>query len=571
MVAHSRTDALTIDCSSLDIFYDLIAQPAIGIDLRERRILHWNAAAEVLFGHKKTAVVGRPVDILYPDALSSQRFFETLCRETERQEIWRTPFRFRVQRSSGLADIDAEVTAKSFPRSQTGIDYALLVLQPRDLQPRDPARAQHSEVEPNRVEEELRAANARLQQMVMERTRLLHLLEEVAVVANGAATIDDALEMTIDKICSETSLPCPDTSRLMGHIYRKLTTAVTRRLNYWKIPDSEKYAELRDVSDAVEFKPGVGLIGRVLTSRKLEWIGDLGEDSTDPRAKTARRLGLKSAFAFPVVAGKEIVAVMEIFSTEQFELGAMLRDVMSLIGVELGRIIERKEAQEKLRQNELLSAIGLTASKLAHDISNPLNGMYTAAQLLEQFLKGQKTPVEDAVVNTLQDLKKEVDRARSWLQEFRLLTKPMKFDFEMADLAEIAREVAIQEGRRYPEQGVTLALEFAPDLPKLKVDREKIKQALVNLCQNAVDAMPRGGKLTLRGHRSTNAVFIEVADTGVGVPERLKIFEVFTSTKPGATGLGLPVVQQIVIGHQGSITYTSQPGKGTTFRLRLPL
>jgi signal transduction histidine kinase len=66
-------------------------------------------------------------------------------------------------------------------------------------------------------------------------------------------------------------------------------------------------------------------------------------------------------------------------------------------------------------------------------------------------------------------------------------------------------------------------------------------------------------------------VFVEVEDTGAGVPERLKIFEVFTSTKPGATGLGLTVVQQIVVGHQGSITYTSQPGKGTTFRLTLPL
>ncbi|HEU4345611.1 MAG TPA: ATP-binding protein [Candidatus Binatia bacterium] len=566
MVAHSRMDALTIDCSSLDIVFDLIAQPAIGIDLTERRILHWNAAAEVLFGQKKTDVVGRSIDVLYPDTLSSQQFFDALCRETEGQEIWRTPFRFRVHRNSRLADIDAEVTAKSFPRSQTGLDYALLVLQPGD-----PARARHGEAKRDPVEEELRAANARLQEMVMERTRLLHLLEEVAGVANGAATIDDALETTIDKICSETSLPCPEHSRLMGHIYRKLTTAITRRLNYWKFPDSEKYAELRDVSDAVEFKPGVGLIGRVLTSRKLEWIGDLGEDSTDPRAETARRLGLKSAFAFPVLAGKEIVAVMEIFSTEKFELGAMLRDVMSLIGVELGRIIERKQAQEKLRQNELLSAIGLTASKLAHDISNPLNGMYTAAQLLEQFFKTQKTPVEDAVVNTLQDLKKEVDRARSWLQEFRVLTKPMKFDFEMADLAEIAREVVTQEGRRYQERGVALGLEFAPDLPKLKVDREKIKQALVNLCQNAVDAMPHGGQLTLRGHRSSNAVFIEVADTGSGVPERLKIFEVFTSTKPGATGLGLPVVQQIVVGHQGSITYTSQPGKGTTFRLSLPL
>lgn len=430
-------------------------------------------------------------------------------------------------------------------------------------------QAPKSQSESVRVEEELRSTNARLETTLTERTKLIRLLQEVAMVANQAATIDEALETTIETICTRTPLPCSDTLPLIGHIYRKLTTAITRRVSYWKIPES--HARFRAASDALEFAPGIGLIGRVIVSRQLEWVADLGQDATDPRAETAQALSIKSAFAFPIVAGQDMVAVMEVFSPEPFELDATLTEVMSHIGIELGRIIERKQAEEKLRQSELLSAIGLTASKLAHDISNPLNGMYTAAQFLEQIFRSREAPVDDVVMSTLQDLKKEVDRARLWLQEFRALSKPMKFEFEVADVGAIARDIAGQERQRWTERGITLALEFAPDLPRLNLDREKIRQALLNLCQNAVEAMPRGGKLTLRGYKGGNDLLLEVEDTGVGVREGTNVFEVFVSSKRGGTGLGLPIVQQIVSGHQGSVSYVTRPDQGSTFRVSLPI
>jgi signal transduction histidine kinase len=248
-----------------------------------------------------------------------------------------------------------------------------------------------------------------------------------------------------------------------------------------------------------------------------------------------------------------------------------LLDALSQIGIELGRIVERKRTEERLRQNELLATIGLTAAKLAHEISNPLNGMYTATQLLEQACKGPKISGDDVIPSTVKEIKKEIERLRNLLYDFRILSRPIKFDFEISDVAAIAREVAALEGPRYAQQSITVELDFPSDLPKANLDREKIKQALLNLCQNAADSMPRGGQLTIRGYKLWGALCIEVCDTGAGLPKGMNIFEVFTTTKRAGTGLGLPIVQQIVAGHQGSVTFSSEPAKGTIFRLTLPI
>jgi len=102
-------------------------------------------------------------------------------------------------------------------------------------------------------------------------------------------------------------------------------------------------------------------------------------------------------------------------------------------------------------------------------------------------------------------------------------------------------------------------------------DSEKLKQALLNLCNNAVEAMPQGGTLTLRAHNAEEQVVLEVVDTGLGIPDGVDIFEPFATTKTWGTGLGLVIVRQIVSAHGGTITYASERGKGTVFCLSLPL
>ena len=103
------------------------------------------------------------------------------------------------------------------------------------------------------------------------------------------------------------------------------------------------------------------------------------------------------------------------------------------------------------------------------------------------------------------------------------------------------------------------------------LDPEKIKQVILNLCKNAVEAMPKGGQLTFRAYRTNDNVILELSDTGQGIPEGFDPFHLFKTTKPEGTGLGLPIVQQIVSDHHGTVDYVSELGKGTTFRVSLDL
>jgi signal transduction histidine kinase len=102
-------------------------------------------------------------------------------------------------------------------------------------------------------------------------------------------------------------------------------------------------------------------------------------------------------------------------------------------------------------------------------------------------------------------------------------------------------------------------------------DAGKLKQVLLNLCKNAVEAMAGGGTLTIRGHHFAGLVSLEITDTGVGIPADVDIFQLFKTTKDYGTGLGLVIVRQIISAHQGTIAYRSVPGKGTTFTVSLPV
>ena len=103
------------------------------------------------------------------------------------------------------------------------------------------------------------------------------------------------------------------------------------------------------------------------------------------------------------------------------------------------------------------------------------------------------------------------------------------------------------------------------------LDWEKMKQVLINLCNNAADAMPEGGTLTLAARAEGAMLVIDVSDTGTGIPDDLQVFEPFATTKEAGTGLGLSIARQIVAGHDGSMSYDSTLGEGTTFRIVMPL
>jgi signal transduction histidine kinase len=141
---------------------------------------------------------------------------------------------------------------------------------------------------------------------------------------------------------------------------------------------------------------------------------------------------------------------------------------------------------------------------------------------------------------------------------------------DFRDIVKTTRDVLSSQYYAYWDLGITVELQFDNPLPPVMVDGDKIKQVVLTLCNNAVEAMPDGGYLTVKGYHFAQTVVLEISDTGTGIPEGLDVFELFRTTKPEGSGLRLPLIRQIVSAHNGTINYTTEPGQGTTFKLYLP-
>jgi len=142
--------------------------------------------------------------------------------------------------------------------------------------------------------------------------------------------------------------------------------------------------------------------------------------------------------------------------------------------------------------------------------------------------------------------------------------------FKSVNLNSLIDDILQSEAMRCDAGGIQVRKSIAANLPPIQANEKLLKQALVNLLSNAVEAMPEGGVLSVRAGACERSVSFELADTGGGIPPGLDVFQPFTTSKPGAMGLGLAVTHRIVEIHDGTIVYRSQPGKGTTFRLTFP-
>jgi len=243
-------------------------------------------------------------------------------------------------------------------------------------------------------------------------------------------------------------------------------------------------------------------------------------------------------------------------SNSDVRYGAFIRDIS-----------DKAQLQAQLVEKARLAAIDETTAKLAHEIANPLNGMAMSIQLLERRL----TEFADETIKlTLKRISNEVSRLKTLLSEFRTLSARETYDFRPTQLAEIAEEICSMEREKYVSKGIRLEVEVQSGLPLVLADRAKIKQLLLNLCKNAEEAMVDGGTLTIRAQESGGNVIVELRDTGVGIAKGIDIFEPFKTTKASGTGLGLVIGRQIVSRHNGSLSYISEPGKGTSFFLTLP-
>jgi PAS domain S-box-containing protein len=183
---------------------------------------------------------------------------------------------------------------------------------------------------------------------LQQQSTFVLLLQKVAIAANEALTVEDAMRTCLDQVCMHTGWP-------VGHVYFAAGDAAGSLVpsTIWALHDAERFKTFRQVTEKTVLAAGIGLPGRVLVSGKPVWIIDVSEDANFPRAHLAEDIGVRAGFGFPVLVGKEVVAVLEFFSPEAPEPDEALLDVMVHIGTQLGRVVERTRAQEALRASEL--------------------------------------------------------------------------------------------------------------------------------------------------------------------------------------------------------------------------
>jgi PAS domain S-box-containing protein len=245
-------------------------------------------------------------------------------------------------------------------------------------------------------------------------------------------------------------------------------------------------------------------------------------------------------------------------------------------------------------ESERVQALTLLAASVAHEIGNPLNALHIHLQLMERELKkaGREPRAEGRESKTagpgpgsrsatldlrrmeqyLDVAKGEINRLDYIITQFLQAIRPVAPQLKPASLNDVVEKTLDLLQPELGNRGLDVQTKLARRLPAAPLDATQLQQVLVNLVKNAMQAMTRGGTLTLQTGEGADGVWVSVADTGGGIPEEQinRIFEPFFTTKKRGTGLGLMIVQRIVRAHGGRIELESHPGRGTTFRVWLP-
>jgi two-component system NtrC family sensor kinase len=252
------------------------------------------------------------------------------------------------------------------------------------------------------------------------------------------------------------------------------------------------------------------------------------------------------------------------------------RHLLDTVAREVSLILERRRVEEErtrleeqLRHADRLATIGQLSAGLAHELNEPLGSILGFAQLAA---KTEGLP--DQVARDIEKIVRATLHARETIKSLLLFARQIPSQLTQVDLNRLVGEgLGLLEGR-FSRQGIELVRDLAPGLPELRADPAQIRQVIVNLVVNALQAMPDGGTLTLRTALGEDQVMLVVEDDGVGMSDEVArqiLVPFFTTKEVGVgTGLGLSVVHGIVASHGGSIAVASRPGRGTRFEVALP-
>jgi signal transduction histidine kinase len=326
------------------------------------------------------------------------------------------------------------------------------------------------------------------------------------------------------------------------------------------------------------------LLGIVVRRKKAVQVENVQHSSRYQNVDVARQEGLVSLLSVPLLFGGEAIGTLSVytgefhgFSNEEIRILTALAG-LSAIAIEKARLYERiVDVEEQLRQNERLSALGLLAAEVAHEIRNPLTVMKMLYHSLDLRFPADDPRGKDAAI--MGEKMDHLNRIVEHILDFARSTEPK---LGLVNVDALLDDLGLLTRHKLQQQGIELVRKPGAATPLLMADATQLEQAFLNLILNAVQAMPEGGRLTLatraisrpKGSAQPTHVVIEVRDTGEGMTsaQRQHAFtSLLGSTKKGGTGLGLAIVRRVVETHRGSVAIRSQPGRGTLFTITLPV
>jgi signal transduction histidine kinase/uncharacterized protein YbdZ (MbtH family) len=349
---------------------------------------------------------------------------------------------------------------------------------------------------------------------------------------------------------------------------------------YWTIENSPYNRLCRGMK--IPLREDGGILARAALQKSPLLVEEVTKDERI-NWQYEGRLGVKTLATVPLIAEDEVVAVLMVDNA--FNNKSITEDDLRFLSLycnqaalalssarlysqldEANRELQRTHNQ--LVQSEKLAALGEMASSVAHEVRNPLAAIGGLARRLAAKAKAGSSEWRYAEI-----IVKEVERLENLVKETLSVSKDLRIERVPVDLNQLVRDCLAIFQEKLEEQRIQLLLELSPHLPQLWMDASQIKQSILNLLYNAQEAMPHGGYLTLRSYHEEERVFLEVTDTGGGIPtETLEnIFNPFFTTKDYGTGLGLTLTRKIIHSHGGAIDVKNRLGEGATFIIILPL
>jgi PAS domain S-box-containing protein len=390
--------------------------------------------------------------------------------------------------------------------------------------------------------------------------RLLQALQDVAVAANQATSVDEALQHCLNRLCVLTGWP-------VGHIYLlgdEPDLLVPTKL--WYLADPKRFEAFRAQTESMPMRAGVGLPGRVLATGKPTWVEDPNLDRNFPRSTSSRESGLRAGFGFPILVGSSIAGVMEFFLTEARAPDPEMLHAMSHTGAQVGRVLERERAAQELRQSRelfrelarrLQSIREEEQSRISREIHDELGQQLSAIRFdvasIQKRVGASSDSVGERLEHALEGLDATIESVRKIAGELR-----------PALLEDLGLAAAIEWLTQWFASQYRIPATVEGTLPDASVDKERavaayriLQEALTNVARHA-----QASRVTVRADVVNGELCMEVRDDGRGVS---------TQDLAKARVFGVVGMRERASAFGGSVTVERAEGGGTRVLLCLPL